>query len=128
MPMNKGETAQMAIERLDREVLRLEADLKAQTSMTVARLGGTVEGRPTEKQNYLQRIDELMETERLISEINKILLGAISDTAKVIRIEGVLEKFLKRVDPTQNCAHDWQELGLSAKAMTHKCRRCDLLK
>jgi hypothetical protein len=33
-------------------------------AMTVDRLGGMVEGRPTERVNFLQRIDELREIER----------------------------------------------------------------
>jgi hypothetical protein len=37
-----------------------------------------------------------------VREINKILLGAISDTAKVIRVEGVLAKTENRKDEAGN--------------------------
>lgn len=37
-------------------------------AMTVARLGGTVEGHPTHRINFLQRIDELRDLEARLSE------------------------------------------------------------
>lgn len=48
-------------------IAELEEELKAAQSvraMTVARLGGTVEGRPTHSGNFLQRIDELRAIEK----------------------------------------------------------------
>jgi len=33
-------------------------------AMNVARLGGSVEGKPTDKHNFLQRVDELVEKEK----------------------------------------------------------------
>lgn len=48
-------------------ISELELDLKmreATLTMTVARLGGMVEGRPTALINFLQRIDELVTIER----------------------------------------------------------------
>lgn len=41
---------------------------EAVLAMTVGRLGGNVEGRPTARLNFLQRIDELREIERLFDE------------------------------------------------------------
>ena len=57
------------ISKLTRE--RDEARLAHQCSegvlsMTVARLGGMVEGRPTHRINFLQRIDELVALEESI--------------------------------------------------------------
>ncbi len=43
--------------------------------MAVARLGGTVEGRPTIRLNFLQRIDELREIERRLADIQSEGLG-----------------------------------------------------
>jgi len=58
---------------LDRELLRLKLERdaarlahessEAVLCMTVARLGGVVEGRPTHRGNFLQRIDELTRME-----------------------------------------------------------------
>lgn len=48
------------IDRLDGSLAAERATL----AMTVARLGGTVEGHPTRRINFLQRIDELREIER----------------------------------------------------------------
>jgi chromosome segregation ATPase len=43
----------------------LQCDMRESTlHMTVARLGGTVEGRPTERVNFLQRVDELRAIEQ----------------------------------------------------------------
>jgi len=42
----------------------IEAYYEGVLTMVVERLGGTVEGRPTERGNFLQRIDELRRIER----------------------------------------------------------------
>jgi hypothetical protein len=44
--------------------MQTKAQWDAQIAMTVARLGGTVEGAPTHAGNFLQRIDALREIER----------------------------------------------------------------
>ncbi len=60
---------QILIERIAhaegvRRALEAEnAELNAVLHMTVSRLGGNVEGRPTIRLNFLQRIDELVEME-----------------------------------------------------------------
>lgn len=41
--------------------------------MAVARLGGTVEGRPTGTRNFLQRIDELVAKEAKIADMEALL-------------------------------------------------------
>lgn len=41
--------------------------------MTVARLGGLVEGRPTERLNFLQRIDELRDIEREVRRLREFI-------------------------------------------------------
>lgn len=44
--------------------LELQVEMeRAVLSMTVSRLGGIVEGNPTGRHNFLQRIDELVENE-----------------------------------------------------------------
>jgi len=47
------------VEALQREIQMRDGTL----SMAVARLGGTVEGNPTGRHNFLQRIDELVAKE-----------------------------------------------------------------
>ena len=47
----------------ERLTLKSQGD-DAVLSMTVSRLGGLVEGRPTARLNFLQRVDELREIER----------------------------------------------------------------
>ncbi len=46
-------------------------------SMTVARLGGTVEGRATGKHNFLQRVDALRDLERLMVDVDSHLSAII---------------------------------------------------
>jgi hypothetical protein len=64
-------------ERLEREEKRAkEADLLRDCSegvlhMAVARLGGKVEGRPTERVNFLQRIDELRRIEAGAADLQR---------------------------------------------------------
>jgi len=48
---------------LDAATLGIESR-DAVLAMTVARLGGTVEGQPTHRKNFLQRVDELREIEQ----------------------------------------------------------------
>ncbi len=51
------------------ECVRLAHDcLVAQRHMTIARLGGTVEGGPTCELNFLQRVDELREKEAQLAQ------------------------------------------------------------
>lgn len=52
----------------------------ATLAMTVARLGGFVEGAPTTRHNFLQRIDELRDIERRKSDpaLFNLLITAIS--------------------------------------------------
>lgn len=48
---------------------------EAVLSMTVSRLGGTVEGKPTQRVNFLQRVDELRDIERVAAfDIAKVML------------------------------------------------------
>jgi hypothetical protein len=75
----------------ERDTLKAERDgERGVLAMTVARLGGTVEGRPTERVNFLQRIDELrkIEAERdylnndriaLMNECNRLQLASAKD-------------------------------------------------
>ncbi len=49
-------------------------------SMTVARLGGTVEGNPTAKHNFLQRVDELREIERRYWRLSAAMEEIINTT------------------------------------------------
>lgn len=63
------EAALLEKAELREEVAHLKADLNGRLSMTVARLGGTVEGLPTGKHNFLQRVDELRRIELQIGEI-----------------------------------------------------------
>ena len=61
------ELLRIALEELlaENRELRLELDGEvAVLAMTVSRLGGLVEGRPTLRLNFLQRVDELREIER----------------------------------------------------------------
>lgn len=52
--------------RVQRDELQLQLDMRdAQISMTVARLGGIVEGNPTGRHNFLQRIDQLVANEQM---------------------------------------------------------------
>ena len=52
------------------EILGEKADMfEAQLDMTVARLGGMVEGNPTARLNFLQRIDELVAKEAQLRQI-----------------------------------------------------------
>ena len=72
--------AEAEVERLtrERERLGLERDMLAVgRTMTVARLGGTVEGYPTHTGNFLQRIDEL----RAAEAQNAALRAAIREAA-----------------------------------------------
>jgi len=56
--------------RVQRDELLLQLEMRdAQISMTVARLGGIVEGHPTGSHNFLQRIDELREIERKVQPV-----------------------------------------------------------
>lgn len=69
---------------IDREMnaLRLRIQvLEAQRAMTVARLGGTVEGQPTSELNYLQRVDELVGKECRLRSISMPINAA--DVGKV---------------------------------------------
>lgn len=73
-------SALLALLKSDAErVQALELDLSCREStlhMAVARLGGTVEGHPTARLNFLQRIDELREIEtdrdRLVGEVERL--------------------------------------------------------
>lgn len=59
-----------AMANYERERQRLELEVKmreATLSMAVARLGGEVEGKPTARVNFLQRIDQLVEAEFLLT-------------------------------------------------------------
>jgi len=60
----KLEFAEARVAELEVEVLAKEATIH----MAVARLGGEVEGAPTRRINFLQRIDELREIERIREE------------------------------------------------------------
>lgn len=68
---------------------------------------------------WVERISKASQTERLISEINKILFGATSDTVKVIRIEGVLAQSLKR-ESTTVCPHCGALFGCDGKTCARK--------
>jgi hypothetical protein len=60
MKMNERLLAER--DALSRRIADLERDRdgeRGMISMTIARLGGTVEGHPTDRHNFLQRIDEL---------------------------------------------------------------------
>jgi hypothetical protein len=58
--------------RIERDAARLAHQCsEGVLSMTVARLGGIVEGNPTGRHNFLQRIDELREIERTWQESHK---------------------------------------------------------
>jgi hypothetical protein len=69
------------------ELLRVVAELaearlshqssEAVLAMTVARLGGQVEGRPTHRINFLQRVDELREIEAQRDALGKALLNLL---------------------------------------------------
>lgn len=52
----------------------------ATLSMAVARLGGMVEGGPTSRVNFLQRIDELVEVERRLAEVEVIARKSLDYT------------------------------------------------
>lgn len=57
-------------------------DFKAQRAMTVARLGGIVEGNPTANHNYLQRVDELRGKESQIDDAQvriEMLIQSVHD-------------------------------------------------
>lgn len=49
---------------LEQELLAHELSLQGKLNMTIDRLGGKVEGKPTHEGNFLQRIDELRRIER----------------------------------------------------------------
>jgi hypothetical protein len=64
--------------RREAEEKLAEARLEHESSeavlhMTVSRLGGTVEGRPTLRLNFLQRIDELCQIERHVTTLSAAL-------------------------------------------------------
>ena len=54
--------AQEVSRRFEAQQMELECE-KAVLCMTVSRLGGNVEGRPTARLNFLQRVDELRRIE-----------------------------------------------------------------
>jgi len=58
------EVATDRLRRLEQAYRDLEGE-RAVLAMTVARLGGTVEGAPTHRINFLQRIDELRRIEKM---------------------------------------------------------------
>lgn len=56
----------------------------AQLYMTVARLGGTVEGYPTARLNFLQRIDELREIEAKVAKLEAELATQKADNKRLM--------------------------------------------
>jgi hypothetical protein len=87
-----------AIAELGLEVAKREAVL----DMTVGRLGGRVEGRPTIRLNFLQRVDELVEIERLFVGARErrgaaiAVIGQAHETARGLARE--LAAFLEKVE------------------------------
>lgn len=65
--LDKVAAQQESIWELEETVSGLESQLNSERAvrhMAVSRLGGAVEGRPTQWGNFLQRIDELVAIER----------------------------------------------------------------
>lgn len=71
----------MTLDELDEVIAELEQSRlshqssEATLTMTVARLGGRVEGAPTHRINFLQRIDELRRVETALQAILKEPFG-----------------------------------------------------
>jgi hypothetical protein len=105
-------------EELKAEVARLEAELAAARlahhcsegvlSMTVHRLGGMVEGHPTQRINFLQRIDELvaMENERHVP-----LTGSLAQ-----RVETIVQDAAKRI---ANHIHSYERRKVTIREAVH---------
>lgn len=63
--------------------LRLECNsLGAVLYMAVSRLGGTVEGRPTARVNFLQRVDELRTIETELSVVRRALEMVVEKSSR----------------------------------------------
>lgn len=91
MDWYQSEVTRMAKER--DEAVAKAAGFDAQLHMTVARLGGMVEGHPTARLNFLQRIDALVEGEAF-AEACREVSGQL-DTCRDL---------LRRVEPMLKCA------------------------
>jgi hypothetical protein len=82
-----GHLAQLALGilaqlRLVAQVTELRAGFEVQTAtilMAADRLGGLVEGKPTHSGNFLQRIDELVETEKGAAAMREALTLVLRD-------------------------------------------------
>lgn len=86
------------------EYCTLEAALEGERgvlAMTVAQLGGEVEGRPTERVNFLQRIGELREIERKYVALMQALALVQADDRKTL--DGPLGRMVesKSSDPSE---------------------------
>jgi chromosome segregation ATPase len=69
----------------ERDEARLDLECRDATlHMTVARLGGTVEGRETHRVNFLQRIDELRRTEATVARLTADLEASRRANAAVL--------------------------------------------
>jgi hypothetical protein len=75
------------------------AGREAQLHMTVARLGGTVEGYPTAMLNFLQRVDELRQIEarcaKLDSAFHKLSTWQLSDPEERAALQQIVREALK---------------------------------
>jgi len=103
-PQMRAELLRLAEE--NQELQLTVAGRDATLAMTVARLGGEVEGAPTHRVNFLQRIDALRaieeERDRLVAE-NHRLAEDVAAAKRAGWIEGTnaaFEEFQKVVDRT----------------------------
>jgi chromosome segregation ATPase len=78
----------------EHEVADLErAKNRAQTAMTVARLGGMVEGAPTHSGNFLQRVDALRESEAALQRKDEALREAVKALGECLsELEAAIRK------------------------------------
>jgi hypothetical protein len=70
-----------------KEILAAVTSAEGVLSMAVARLGGLVEGRPTARHNFLQRIDELRQLENSPYRIRSLQLQARQNPAESFVVE-----------------------------------------
>lgn len=91
----------------------------AQISMTVDRLGGLVEGQPTQEINFLQRVDELVAIEKEVKALRHACLAALGFFGGVsVLTKEQLEKTL--ADAVREYATNGKKADSKAKAGADK--------
>lgn len=111
-----------ALDAIDREFAKLPEPTdgaEGVLSMTVARLGGTVEGAPTQRVNFIQRIDELrrIEEQHYTAMRNIHRRRAVPDALGYGRLLELCDQFgITETDDLKHRLEDWDRWNHELRA------------